>query len=162
MTGCYESQQVACVENSTSKFYNSDAATKCTRQCPIECKIVRYSHGISLAKYPSEWLSNQTDLNPKQTTERLLINIYFGEMFYSLVEETPAMTVDQLLALVGGSLGLFLGASLLTLLEVVEFAYYVCLYFAVRNREKAAQRHRHRFPIKPEVDQNNANLMIFV
>lgn len=145
------------MENATSRFYNSDQVTKCSLQCPVECNSIRFSHTISLAEYPSKWLAVQSESHGLEPSERLIVNVFYNEMFYSLIEDSPAITVDSLLALIGGSLGLFLGASFLTLLEAVEFTYYTCFYCFVRRRRNP-YKHRSKFPIKSD----DKDLMIFV
>lgn len=147
------------MENATSKFYNSKSATECTLQCPTECNTINFVQSIALARYPSKWLISQSGESRIDPADRLIVNIYFSQMSYTLIEETPAMTVDQLLALIGGSLGLFLGVSFLTLVEAVEFIYYSCLYCFIRKRNSRL-KHREKFPVKKETNENN--LIIFV
>lgn len=59
----------------------------------------------------------------------LLINVYYGEMYYTLVDETPAITIDLLVAIIGGNLALFVGMSILSIIEGFEVACYLIFIF---------------------------------
>ncbi|ROT75044.1 hypothetical protein C7M84_006410 [Penaeus vannamei] len=74
--------------------------------------------GQTRKKVPS-LCSNDTELL------RLLVSglhVYYDDD----IEETPAYTWDTLLSNIGGSLGLFIGVSLVSILEVLEFLWDVC------------------------------------
>jgi hypothetical protein len=59
----------------------------------------------------------------------LLINVYYGEMYYTLIDETPAITIDLLVAIIGGNLALFVGMSVLSIVEGFEVACYLLFIF---------------------------------
>jgi hypothetical protein len=144
LRGCSTVSQVDCLTKSTSDYFNSDASNKCTDQCPIECDLIYYSFTQSLAKYPSNWLISQIDYKV-DTSDMLMLNVFFDEMFYSSIVESPAMTIDQLFGLIGGNLGLFLGMSFLTLLESIEFIYYALYFFLIRHKKDAVKKKKN-FP----------------
>lgn len=149
MTGCSSMEQIKCLSEWTGHFFNSKAIEKCNNQCPFECTFATYSYSQSLAKYPSRWLQNEIADNYANVdaADILMVNIFFGEMFYTLINETPAMTIDQMLGTIGGNLGLFLGMSFLTLLEIVEVSYYTIYYFFIRNSKNASLK-KNNFPFK--------------
>lgn len=99
----------------------------------------------SIAKYPSDWYINKIDSLNIDASELVLVNIYYDEMFYTSIGEDPALTLEFLLSAVGGNLGLFLGASLLTLMEFIEFFYYTIYYFIIKNKKDAVKRKKN-FP----------------
>lgn len=50
----------------------------------------------------------------------LWINFYYKDLNYKVVSESPLWSVNSLLSNLGGNLGLFVGISLLSLVEIVE------------------------------------------
>ena len=50
-----------------------------------------------------------------------MIKVYYDDLYYTVVEESPSFTPDALLGLIGGQVGLFIGASLMTFFEIGEF-----------------------------------------
>jgi hypothetical protein len=57
----------------------------------------------------------------------LKVNVYFESMNYDYIEESPVISKNSFISLLGGNLGLFLGASFLTIGElivlVINFIY---------------------------------------
>ena len=67
----------------------------------------------------------------------LMVNIFYGQMFYHNITETPNLTPDSMIALIGGHFGFFLGMSLLTFIEFIEMLYNI-IYLTIKynlNRE---------------------------
>ena len=61
-----------------------------------------------------------TNLSLAELTNRYLeINLFYGTTKYAVLTEKAAMTQVDLLASAGGLVGLFLGGSMLSLLEIV-------------------------------------------
>lgn len=54
-----------------------------------------------------------------------LVNIYYDEIKYTVMEESPAMEIIDLIANVGGTLGLFLGVSFLSFAEIAELIFEI-------------------------------------
>ena len=50
----------------------------------------------------------------------LMVNIFYESAKYTLISQKPSLTFDGLLAALGGHMGLFIGASVLSLVELVE------------------------------------------
>ena len=50
----------------------------------------------------------------------LTLHIHYSELEYTLISEQPSLSAIDLIANIGGSLGLFIGISLLSFLEIVE------------------------------------------
>ena len=59
-------------------------------------------------------------LEDNKMEEQFRLEIYGRKFEKKVVEQVKAMTLDQLLGNIGGLLGLWLGASMLTILEVFE------------------------------------------
>ena len=55
------------------------------------------------------------------------INIFYPSLKYTYISESPQMTVLNLLSSLGGSLGMFLGFSVFSLLELFELLFELIL-----------------------------------
>lgn len=53
-------------------------------------------------------------------TSILKVSIYYDDLRYTFVEETPAIDFVTLIGVIGGQFGLFMGASFLSFAEVIE------------------------------------------
>ena len=85
----------------------------CSKYCPHECKYFKYNTRLSMADYPTEYyykvIRNQSNLvdlfnNSKiqinyETFKMslLYVNVFFEELIYTAIVESPALTFDQVL-----------------------------------------------------------------
>jgi hypothetical protein len=53
----------------------------------------------------------------------LIVNVYYKDMSHLEIVESAETTLDKVISSIGGNMGLFLGMSLLTILEIVELIY---------------------------------------
>lgn len=101
------------------------------QSCPLLCTTTIYDHEISSTVYPSLYYykllleSNATNLKDetweKFSRNRLLLNVYYKNMMLEVHEEKREFTFIAFLSSIGGFIGLFLGASLLSIFEFLEF-----------------------------------------
>ena len=63
------------------------------------------------------------------------VDLFYDTLAYTLSTETPSMDVVALLANIGGTMGLFLGVSLLHVCELVE-AFVELGFLAYEKRRK--------------------------
>jgi hypothetical protein len=61
--------------------------------------------------------------------------IEFKELAYTKTSQSPAYPADSLFGEVGGQLGLFLGASLLTLMECLDLLAISCISFLTKKKQ---------------------------
>ncbi len=132
---CVNLTQLDCMDNLESSFYDDASLIgDCYQKCPIECTEVKYDLTISSSTYPTEWyakvLTNNTKFNTlinkyfdlvnvpfiNYTNDYaglknsiLRVNIFYEDLRYTLVEDSPAINLVMLLGTLGGNLGLFLG-----------------------------------------------------
>jgi hypothetical protein len=112
-----------------TQFYS-----ECAKQCPVECTSIQYELKTTISKYPTEakadfYLNSTSVLNkfPYQNVTHeqldkslLAINVFFNSPRVERVIESPALSLSTLIANLGGQLGLFIGFSLIQLVEIVE------------------------------------------
>ena len=70
----------------------------------------------------------------KKTTA--MVNVFYGSLDYTLVEESASLTFDMLVANIGGNLGLFTGMSLLSFVELIELILSILFVFICVEKTK--------------------------
>ncbi|GFS66341.1 acid-sensing ion channel 4-B [Nephila pilipes] len=75
----------------------------------------------------------------------LRVHVFIQEMNYLSVKDVPAYSTSQLFADLGGCLGLYIGVSLLTILEVFEL--FKSIFFIIRKKILSKVRPRGRSKI---------------
>jgi hypothetical protein len=120
----------------------------CVAQCPLECNSTDISLNLITQTYSgvgSSFLIEQTplfssDFNLTQITEETTINkfvqlyAFYDSLSYTVSIDSPGMDIVSFLGSIGGTLGLFLGVSLLSVCELVHVIVESCLI--VKNRLK--------------------------
>lgn len=138
----------------------------CIRQCPHECNLTSYDLSISYGEYPSQLsMNNLINSNRKQFEWAFQVNrkvdnsttaprfsslelaraslvkifVYFDEIKYTKISEAPTTTCVELIANIGGTLGLFIGISLLSFVEVIElFVDVISIVFVKFKRNQSS------------------------
>uniref|UniRef100_A0A8D2JH96 Acid-sensing ion channel 3 n=1 Tax=Varanus komodoensis TaxID=61221 RepID=A0A8D2JH96_VARKO len=98
--------------------------------CQTPCETVRYGKELSVVKIPSKasakYLAKKYNRSEQYIVENLLmLDIFFEALNYETIEQKKAYEVAGLLGDIGGQMGLFIGASLLTILEIFDYLYEV-------------------------------------
>ncbi len=106
-----------------AKFDSLGANTICEKKCPIACDSMSYS--IS------------TFINSVKA-DHALVYIYYEDFFYTSIIEQPKMTFDSLIGTIGGLLGLFLGASLISFYEIIDLVIST-IHFSLQHSNKESQ-----------------------
>ncbi|KAL7071806.1 hypothetical protein ACQ4LE_008720, partial [Meloidogyne hapla] len=86
------------------------------------------------------------------------IEIYYEQLNYEKLKETPGYTLVNLFSDLGGNIGLWIGFSLITVLEIVELVFecfaYGCKQCIYRPLQRKAQIRRNRRLSSNEVNLN--------
>jgi hypothetical protein len=134
---CLNLTQIDCL----IKFLLDFNIFSCQLECPLECDSVTYNLQLSSLTYPSleyynlfvndttakEYFSD--NFGAKISSYAIFkeyfysINIFYSSLKYTLISESPQTTMFGLLSSLGGSLGMFLGLSVFSLLEVFELLF---------------------------------------
>ena len=117
---------------------NLDYILKC--DCPVECETNGYNYKKSQSEFPSkkyadyllekndlvkQKLGNSSQQDMKKNVAKL--KIFFDEMVQTAISEDPKTQLADLISNVGGTMGLFLGISFLSLIELVEILIKILL-----------------------------------
>ncbi|CAK7305972.1 Acid-sensing ion channel 5 [Vulpes lagopus] len=142
------------IECDLQKFYNCVSPTLdlielkglCTMgthnsSCPVSCEETEYPATISYSTFPSQnalkYLSKKLNQSQEYIRENLVnIEINYSDLNYKITQQQKAVSVSELLADVGGQLGLFCGASMITIIEIIEYIftnfYWICILFLLK------------------------------
>ena len=107
-----------------------------------ECDYFTYNVEMSQSAFPTEWYYNMSVTSPDSELypdvyERikkiksysdarnyyLSFNIYYSDLSYAYIEESPYWDLFLLLSNIGGNLGLFVGMSFLSFVEIFELLF---------------------------------------
>ncbi|XP_061442893.1 acid-sensing ion channel 3 isoform X2 [Rhineura floridana] len=131
--------------------------------CQTPCETVRYGKELSVVKIPSKasakYLAKKYNRSEQYIAENLLVlDIFFEALNYETIEQKKAYEVAGLLGDIGGQMGLFIGASLLTILEIFDYLYEVLrekllTYYQARKQADRSTsdnlEHAEDFPHSP-------------
>lgn len=108
----------------------------CIHKCPLECNSTEFSTSLTSSEIIgdlfADFINSKTNslYSDFETTMPVSsdearksftsFQLYYSSNTYTLSNEAPSMDVVALLANIGGTLGLFLGVSLLHFCELIE------------------------------------------
>ncbi|XP_051970909.1 acid-sensing ion channel 1C isoform X1 [Xyrauchen texanus] len=98
--------------------------------CETPCNMTRYGKELSMVKIPSKasakYLAKKFNKTEQYIGDNILVlDIFFEALNYEKIEQKKAYEVAGLLGDIGGQMGLFIGASVLTILEIFDYLYEV-------------------------------------
>ncbi|XP_030054085.1 acid-sensing ion channel 1 isoform X2 [Microcaecilia unicolor] len=114
--------------------------------CDTPCNMTRYGKELSMVKIPSKasakYLAKKYNKSEQYISENILVlDIFFEALNYETIEQKKAYEVAGLLGDIGGQMGLFIGASILTVLELFDYAYEILRHKLCR-RAKCPKDHK--------------------
>ncbi|XP_027696768.1 acid-sensing ion channel 3 [Vombatus ursinus] len=143
---CSPQQYKDCARPSLDSMIRKDTACL----CPSPCASTRYEKELSMVRIPSRasasYLAQKFNRSKQYIADNVLVlDIFFEALNYETVEQKKAYEVADLLGDIGGQMGLFVGASLLTILEILDYLFEVFQdrvlgYF--QNRRRSQKRPR--------------------
>ena len=126
----YYSETWNCTLLSKRNFSKTIFNEKCSNYCPLECSTVNYQVLTSTLDFPTSGnisLKDQTGYfdskfaNYEEVKKRFYsLVIFYEDLKYTLITESPNIEFVDLVSNVGGILGVFLGISFLSFIEIVE------------------------------------------
>uniref|UniRef100_A0A8D2IQ26 Bile acid-sensitive ion channel n=2 Tax=Varanus komodoensis TaxID=61221 RepID=A0A8D2IQ26_VARKO len=130
-------------------LYNMEIMGSCSvgtynSTCPVPCEETDYPTTISYSTFASEkslkFLSTKLKKSSDYIRNNLVyIDIKYHDLNYKMTKQQKALSVSELLADVGGQLGLFCGASMITIIEIVEYVFtnfcWMCVFLLLKAPE---------------------------
>ncbi|XP_071978455.1 acid-sensing ion channel 4 isoform X2 [Engystomops pustulosus] len=123
-TICPPSKYISCADTTLDILVENN--DKCT--CPTPCNMTRYGKEISMVRIPNKgsarYLAKKYNKNETYIRDNFLVlDIFFEALNYGTIEQKKAYDLASLLGDIGGQMGLFIGASILTILEILDYLY---------------------------------------
>ena len=105
-------------------FYQVDIVKCASEYCPLECETIQYDLTVSNLIHSTlqefNALNNSLISYEEWRTQQLEIFVYYIGLEYTLIEEIPAMSVINLIANLGGTMGLIVSVSFFSIVELAE------------------------------------------
>ncbi len=133
---CYEKKErinrESCIYTYKTQFYQRNLAENCSEYCPLECDSVLFSHTIS-----------STNSNDNFTT----LSVYLSSLKYTSIKQQAKMQTIDLISNIGGTLGLFIGVSFVSLFEITEIIIEIII-ICVQNLRRSKSLSLKKNPSK--------------
>jgi len=139
---CLNQSQLTCVTNLYGKFLENFSQI-CTPYCPLECdsmifQITTSSTGYPSFQYATKYLMNNPLIQSKFPNENLTydlikqsvltLNVFYGDLSYTEYNQRAKTILTDLISNIGGILGVYIGASFLSILEIFEVVVEVLIH----------------------------------
>ncbi|XP_059163594.1 amiloride-sensitive sodium channel subunit beta-like [Physella acuta] len=140
---CRSAEELICKFKTTSEFSENEILC----DCPNPCSETANSRSSAFLQWPSEddiqellhgYMSTVTDQDyyikvysipfANLTNYFIKLVIYYDDLNYEIITEVPEYELFQLLSDVGGTIGLWIGLSLLSLFEVLQLLAEVVMF----------------------------------
>ena len=119
---CWENEENATLNSCTFEakklFFTRNLKEYCSEYCPLECDSISFT--ISINTFKNLFFSD-----PDIT----YLKVYFRSLRYTYISQTPKMLFFDMLSNVGGTLGLFVGLSFVSLFEALEIILELIFIF---------------------------------
>jgi len=142
---CNTTEEIKCCDLERNAFFErNDLPNECIELCPNECDkfilstttsdkryLIRenaekyYSNEKIKSKYPNRNLTHE-DLKGGF----IRIHIYYDSLDYTSITESVKFSGSDLISNIGGTLGLFIGISVLSFVEIIEIIIEIFLILA--------------------------------
>ncbi|XP_063780782.1 acid-sensing ion channel 1C-like [Pseudophryne corroboree] len=129
-TVCTPTQYSECAESALKDIESMGEQGKSFCVCETPCSLVRFGKELSMVKIPSKssakYLAKKYNKTEEYIADNILVlDIFFEALNYETIEQKAAYEVAGLLGDIGGQMGLFIGASILTIMEIFDYLYEV-------------------------------------
>ena len=131
--------------------------------CPPPCNYFTYDTSTSYSQYPSVQLQDNLiailDTSSDNIDNNILsVNVYFQDLYVMKFDTVLSYSTTALLADIGGLLGLFLGVSIISILEIIilllDEIKRICCPKKVRKKIEEFEL-KHRLPSFKKVESGN-------
>ncbi|ESN94081.1 hypothetical protein HELRODRAFT_180249 [Helobdella robusta] len=156
---CDYFEENSCVVTVIGDYYVGKLNDTILCSCPPMCNEINYETSITgsrFSRYIFDVIKKRMAENETQEDfqeNAVVVRIYFSSLQYTKITTVVAYSVMALLSDLGGTFGLLLGSTFLTLVEVFELLWDLFLYVLLKKKMKKEtvvskkKNHKH---IKPE------------
>ena len=134
---CYTTKNDCVINAGLSK----DLKSTCYNLCPLECESTNFEVTTQTVEYD---FTDDKDIDievcqmyfNKCIDNSLIINFYYETLKYTETTQIAKTTIPDIISMIGGTMGLFLGLSLLSFIEVLGFFIEVLFIFIQKLKPK--------------------------
>ena len=137
--------KIGCISENVKSGLSGKIPNNCEEKCPMECEVSEYKVTTSRISYPSPYLKKmliknnlvkESGITVEEIDKTVLkFNIYYESLAYRVIAEKESITAQIFFSNLGGTLGLCLGLSILSLVKVVGFLVSILIALKDRNCE---------------------------
>jgi len=131
----FESQTKKCISAYLKDFRKQSQYEKCPQYCPLECDSMNYiintyneqlpvTGNISLRAKSDVGLFNFSTYE-EVNKHFIVLYIYYKNLNYKFISQNPKTEMFNFISNIGGLLGVFLGISFLSFIEIFEITYEI-------------------------------------
>lgn len=123
----------------------------CVPLCPLECNRTEYKNSLTNSQFSPDIYfdfirekhafkskfdsSEDGEITMQMVKEGLVkLNVFYDSLTYTEMSEQVSMNSVSLLSSIGGFMGMFLGMSLMTLVEILE-VFIKIIYSVIFDKE---------------------------
>ncbi|CAB3404499.1 unnamed protein product [Caenorhabditis bovis] len=120
--------------------------------CHQPCQETNYEVTYSSARWPSgsakvmECLPGDLMCLEKYRKNAAMVQIFYEELNYETLQESPAYSLTSVLADVGGLTGLWIGASVVSLLEIFTLGVFLTQSYVRKRKGSISAQSHHSIP----------------
>ncbi|CAF1029306.1 unnamed protein product [Brachionus calyciflorus] len=124
-----------CISKQAELFSDGNYVSDfCVPECPLECEMISFTKTISVNKYSNDafdmMMSKKLNLSNRKISEDIAqVNVYYESLDHTEIVEFATMDFVDLLSSIGGIAGLFLGISVLSLVEILEIVLEILFLY---------------------------------
>ena len=109
----------------------------------------------SLAEAMSAYWQLPNETVPERSL--ILADIYFPDIQYTNIKQEPAVTIESFVSNIGGAMGLWTGASIITWIHLF---YFCCASCNIRRQQRRKQRKARLRKAKASANDPAATVII--
>jgi hypothetical protein len=129
-----ETNEQKCMAEYLKDFRKKYQNEKCSQYCPLECESMNYIVNTYNEQFPLAGNISKKDNFPAEynTYEEIKkhyieIFVYYNDLKYTVISEEPKAELFNFISNIGGILGLFLGISFLSFIEIFEILFEILI-----------------------------------
>ncbi|VDM70700.1 unnamed protein product [Strongylus vulgaris] len=138
------------------------------KDCQMECNSIVYhaynSYGHGFSNGALTWLNkkNRSWSIPHMKANFLTVNVFFRDMSYMEYVQVQGTTLTETLSDIGGNMGLFLGMSVITVVEILMyFSKIGWITFSRKRRYYMYQKKAHEKEHEKQLEETVTGFKLF-
>jgi len=135
-TKCFSSKNTElsdCTYGFAMDFASANQYELCSEYCPLECESFTYKISQTIqpiivsGNLSSDFLYPQFKTADNFSKNFFSIRVYYENLKYTLISESPQMELFGLISSIGGTFSLFLGLSFICLIDVLHIIWEIII-----------------------------------